>query len=253
MEDIKRHRHFLKGDEWIEWKALKTDQKKGVPAPPPQKPYPDDAILIDLKAPEEFSGGKIPLIKAIKQRRSHRKFTPAALTLSEFSFILWATQGMSKSSTRDENRVLRTFRTVPSGGARHPFETYIAVNRVEGLDPGLYRYLPLEHKVYILYADAEITKKVNDAYLGIHIWDSAVVFIWTAIPYRSEWRYGIVSHKMIGQESGHICQNLYLASEAIGAGTCAIGTYHQAKLDEILGVDGEDEFAIYLAPVGKIK
>jgi nitroreductase len=50
-----------------------------------------------------------------------------------------------------------------------------------------------------------------------------------------------------------MCQNLYLACEAIGAGTCAVGAYHQNKLDAFLGVDGQDEFAIYVAPVGKVK
>jgi hypothetical protein len=45
---------------------------------------------------------------------------------------------------------------------------------------------------------------------------------------------------------------MYLACEAIGAGTCAIAAYHQALMDELLGVDGKDEFTIYLAPVGKV-
>ena len=52
---------------------------------------------------------------------------------------------------------------------------------------------------------------------------------------------------------GHICQNLYLACEAIGAGTCAIVAYNQDKLDKFIGVDGENEIALYLAPVGKIE
>jgi SagB-type dehydrogenase family enzyme len=77
--------------------------------------------------------------------------------------------------------------------------------------------------------------------------------MWTTIPYRAEWRYSVIAHKMIAMDAGHLCQNLYLASESIGAGTCAIGAYNQAKVDAILGVDGEDEFAIYIAPVGKIK
>jgi nitroreductase len=51
---------------------------------------------------------------------------------------------------------------------------------------------------------------------------------------------------------GHVCQNLYLACEAINAGTCAIGAYDQEAVDELIGVDGEEEFAIYLAPVGKL-
>jgi SagB-type dehydrogenase family enzyme len=62
----------------------------------------------------------------------------------------------------------------------------------------------------------------------------------------------MLSPKIIAQDSGHLCQNLYLASEAIGAGTCAIGAYDQDKMDTALGVDGEHEFTIYVAPVGKI-
>jgi nitroreductase len=52
---------------------------------------------------------------------------------------------------------------------------------------------------------------------------------------------------------GHICQNLYLACESIGAGTCAIVAYNQRLLDSLVGVDGEDEIALYLAPVGRVK
>ncbi|MEI6305337.1 MAG: nitroreductase family protein, partial [Deltaproteobacteria bacterium] len=52
---------------------------------------------------------------------------------------------------------------------------------------------------------------------------------------------------------GHVCQNLYLACEAIGAGTCAIAAYNQTLADDLLGVDGTDEFTIYIAPVGKLK
>ncbi len=142
---------------------------------------------------------------------------------------------------------------MPSGGARHPFETYLFANRVEGLEPGLYRYLPLEHKLYLVDRRAGLVDEVNGATYGQYVPDSAVVFIWTVLPYRTEWRYTFLAPKIIAQDSGHLCQNLYLASEAIGAGTCAIGAYDQVKMDAVLGVDGEDEFTIYVAPVGKIE
>ena len=77
------------------------------------------------------------------------------------------------------------------------------------------------------------------------------MFIWTTIPNRMEWRYSVVSHKIIALDAGHVCQNLYLACESIGCGTCAIGAYDQEKMDKFLGVDGEEEFAIYAAPVGR--
>jgi SagB-type dehydrogenase family enzyme len=149
--------------------------------------------------------------------------------------------------------VRRRFRTVPSGGARHPFETYLVIRRVEGLEPGLCRYLPLEHKLYFLGPLAERQALLDAAWDGRRMLEqSAVVFLWTALPYRTEWRYTIVAHKIIAQDSGHLCQNLYLACEAIGAGTCAVGAYTQAAVDALLGVDGEEEFVIYMAPVGTV-
>jgi SagB-type dehydrogenase family enzyme len=258
---METYRKFLKSDLWEEWRKIETDQRKGVPAPPPQKPYPKNARLIALVSPGDLAVGKMPLIEAIERRRSRREFSEEPLTLEELSLLLWATQGLSKIATRDATkkfpdasaRPRAALRTVPSGGARHPFETYLLVNRVSGLEPGLYRYLPLENKLCFLYADAELTEKVHEASYEQYVKNSAVTFIWTAIPYRTEWRYSMLSPKIIAQDSGHLCQNLYLACEAIGAGTCAIGAYDQEKMDLVLRVDGKEEFAIYVAPVGKTK
>jgi nitroreductase len=44
----------------------------------------------------------------------------------------------------------------------------------------------------------------------------------------------------------------YLACTAINSGTCAIGAYYQEEIDALVGLDGEEEFVMYLAPVGKI-
>jgi len=79
-----------------------------------------------------------------------------------------------------------------------------------------------------------------------------VVFIWTTIAYRMKWRYGLAAHKVIALDAGHVCQNLYLACEAIGAGTCAVAAYHQQLMDRLVRVDDQEEFVIYLAPVGKV-
>ena len=252
MESMKTYRRTLKTGRWEELKRIETDQKKKIPPPAPQKPCPKDATLVELVLPQDLTVGEMPLLEAINRRKSRRKFTEEPLTLEELSFLLWATQGVRETSGDGP----MTRRTVPSAGSRHPFETYLFVNRVEGLVPGLYRYLPLDHKLCFLYADPALAERVNDACCGQKfVGHSAVAFIWTAIPYRTEWRYSIYvfAHKLIALDAGHMCQNLYLASEALGAGTCAIGTYDQGKMDAILGVDGVEEFAVYVAPVGRIK
>lgn len=80
----------------------------------------------------------------------------------------------------------------------------------------------------------------------------AVTFVWTTLPYRMEWRYGLCAHRVILMDAGHLCQNLYLACSAVNAGTCAIGAYDQEKMDTLIGVDGNEEFTLYLAPVGRV-
>lgn len=246
-------RSFLRADLWRHLDRVESDQKRGVPPPPIEKPLPPDAAIFDLVPPERFTVGQMPLIEAIRRRRSRRVFTAEPLTLEELSFLLWATQGASRDAAGGLLwRGVALLRTVPSGGARHPFETYLVVSRVTDLAAGLYRYLPVTHQLALLHPYADIAELAAAAWGQRRmLTDAAVVFVWTALPYRTEWRYPMVAAKLIAQDSGHVCQNLYLACEAIGAGTCAVGAYDQQTADALVGVDGEEEFAIYLAPVGK--
>ena len=248
MVTMAPNRELLKSGDWDDWERMETDQRRGMPPPPLEKPCPEGAVLVDLAPPADLTLGAMPLIEAIRRRRSRRRFTKDPLTLPELSFLLWATQGVSQLVGGGTV----SLRTVPSAGARHPFETYLLVNRVEGVSPGLYRYLPLGHKLCFLKAGDAPASEVHRACLEQYVLESAVTFVWAAIPYRTEWRYSVLAHRVILMDAGHVCQNLYLACEAIGAGTCAVGAYHQAALDAALEVDGEEEFAIYVAPVGRI-
>ncbi|MGD0056368.1 MAG: SagB/ThcOx family dehydrogenase [Methanomassiliicoccales archaeon] len=251
MKAVEKHREFLKQLILVDVQGLRSDQQRGVPPPPLQKPCPENLELVDLVPPDELSVGNMPLIDVVRKRRSHRQYSEESLTKEELSFLLWATQGVR--SVSKEN--VHTLRTVPSAGARHPLETYIVVNHVYGLRPGLYRHLPLYHKLCFLSEfDPGFKERLIEATMGqSFVAGGAVVFIWTVIPYRSEWRYLTRAHKVSALDAGHVCQNLYLASESIGAGTCAVAAYDQGKMDVLLGVDGNEEFTIYLAPVGKIK
>jgi len=243
-----QNREFLKGYLWQQWDSLETDQKSKAPHPKPQKPSPEGASMVNLVPPDRFEVGKMSIVEAIGRRKSRRDYSSKPISLEELSYLLWATQGVT--DLRREGRSL--LRTVPSAGGRHPFETYLLVNLVNGVEQGLYRYLGIEHKLCFLYDEPEIIKKFYKATNEQYVYESSVVFIWTAIPYRTEWRYGPLAHKMIAQDSGHVCQNLYLACESLGIGTCAIGAYNQAMMDDLLGVDGEDEFTIYVATVGQV-
>jgi len=245
---IRSNRDALRNGPWPAF-PTQSDQERGLPIPPPQQPYDASAPLIDLPAPDWTILTKPDLFACIADRRSHRKYTDESLTIQELAYLLWATQGVTKVTMGGKG----SRRTVPSSGGRNPFETYLAINRVRGIEPGMYRYLPFEHKLVHLFTSESLDIKLgvlamNQPFVG----QAAVCFIWSAVPYREEWRYGTQAAKGILLDAGHVCQNLYLACESIGCGTCAIAAYNQEDLDRFLGLDGENELVVCLAPVGKV-
>lgn len=250
MDKISQNREFFKADFEI-LKQIKTDKQKGIPAPSFQKEYNPNSELIELPSVDKDILVKPNILDCINDRRSVRKYGNEKITLAELSYLLWATQGIQ--TVKDKSSALRT---VPSAGCTHPFETYLIINNVENLKCGVYRYLPLEHKLLLIKSlnnvDDAIDKATpNQPFVQGFVSKSAVVFAWSCIPYRSEYKFNITAHKKILIDIGHVCQNLYIASESLNHGTCAIGIYDQDIIDNMLDLDGVDEFVIYMACVGK--
>lgn len=250
MSDYTTQRQFLKDSLRKSIDFRKSDQHRGRVQPPLEQPVAKDRARIALPEKKIWQTriSRIDLVEAMAGRKSRRNFSSDSLSIDELSFLLWATQGQ-----RDPDKHLPHLRTVPSAGARHSFETYLFVQRVDTLSPGLYRYLALSHELVFLYeSDQTLTERLSRGAFGQKfVAKSAVTFVWTTIPYRMEWRYLEAAHRVILLDAGHVCQNLYLACENIGAGTCAIAAYDQEAMDELLEVDGDNEFTVYLAPVGK--
>lgn len=251
---IMQNRELLKGYGSRDVGAEPTDQQLKLPGIAPVKEQQSSRTI---SLPMDFSdiADHIRLSELLSERVSRRTYADRELTLKELSFLLWASQGIRRF-TGENPRI--TFRTVPSAGSRHPLETYLFINRVEGLPAGLYHYLPAQNQLECLDSDHEFVDDLTRALCGQHFAAAApVVFVWSAVPYRTEWRYGLKAAKYILLDAGHVCENLYLACEAIGCGTCAIGAYDQECLDELLGFlpgpSGEKDYecAVYVASVGK--
>ena len=222
-------------------------QQRGEPQPPLEWAAPADAERIALPDPAELKMPAADLRSIIEQRRSVRKYSAEALTLGELSYLLWMTQGVQEMTDRPI-----TLRTVPSAGARHAFETFVLVNRVEGLAPGLYRFLATEHALILMNDADEIADVLVDAcFEQKMVGRAAVSFFWMAVVDRMFWRYDERGYRYLHLDAGHICQNLYLTGEAIGCGTCAIAAFDDDLLNAALKLDGKEMFAVYAASLGK--
>jgi SagB-type dehydrogenase family enzyme len=241
------------GREFIEKTKYKyldiSDQDKGVPFPPYQLEYDHSRKRIDLPNPAKLSLPDVNLRTAIKKRRSRRKYKRSPLGLDELSYILWCTQGVKKVIAKQATR-----RTVPSAGSRHAFETYLLINNVTELEPGLYRYLAVEHILIEENMESDLADKIVSASLDQKFIKScAVTLIWVAVPYRMFWRYGERTYRYLYLDAGHVCQNLYLVAESLGCGACAIGAYDDDKMNELLKLDGVEKFVIYMGTFGRIR
>ena len=230
-----------------------SDQSRNMPAPPLEIDYDPNIALIPLVKPEEIRIEQISLRESIERRQSVRTYSITPLSLIELSWLLWVTQGIKQDLTSQVRRVV-TPRNVPSAGARHAFETYLLINRIEGLNPGIYRYIASKNKLFPLIKSDSIASQVKKAaYNQSMVEKSAVTFIWVADVYRMTYRYGERGYRYLHLDAGHVCQNLYLAAENIACGICAIAAFHDLELNELLDLDGINQFVIYLASVGKKK
>ncbi|MBQ6221828.1 MAG: SagB/ThcOx family dehydrogenase [Solobacterium sp.] len=228
--------------------GYKTDQELKKPQPPLAKaPMTDHAIALpvnyeDLEIDNDF-------LHVINSRESHRVYTQERMNLLQLSYLLWCTQGVK--SIRGKSYA--TLRTVPCGGARHPFECYMAVQMVDGLEDGLYHYLPLKHQIEYLGNVEDLRTFIGDSLVG-QVWGAKanVVFYYSMVFYRAEWRYGVTASPISRTDAGHVTENLYLAATSIGLGGCAVGAIDPQICNSAFGVDGVEEFIFYAMPVGTI-
>ncbi|MFW9887347.1 MAG: SagB/ThcOx family dehydrogenase [Candidatus Thorarchaeota archaeon] len=210
--------------------------------PPTHKRY-DSAQKIQLPNPSVEGGSG--LWEVLRRRRSRRAYTDESLILEDLSQITWATQGVTAHVGDND------LRTAPSAGALYPIETYLCVNRVSGLDSGLYHYSVPNHELDFIKPGefgGEVSRGALDQKMAEQ---AAVVFIWSAVFQRSKWKYLQRAYRYVFLDAGHIAQNLALAAEALGYGTCQIGAIYDDELNQLLDLDGEEESVIYLSTVAR--
>ncbi|WP_066498233.1 SagB/ThcOx family dehydrogenase [Abyssisolibacter fermentans] len=240
---IENGRNMLKPD-WNLWNPKKSDEGLGIEFQGLKKSLNDKNMRIKLDLEGLNLISKKTLSECIERRKSTRDFSNKFLSFKELSYLIWETCGVN------EHKDGYLHRTIPSAGGKYCLNTYMFINRVEDIQEGLYLYLPDNKELVLIDSKSNLVEKIDKAMFN-QMYNSAITFIWTAMPYKMEYRYYIVSHKMIAIEAGHACQNLYLASEAISCGCCAISAYKQRTIDKIVKVDGDNEFVIYMAIVGK--
>jgi len=181
---------------------------------------------------------------AITRRRSIRRFTSEALSLSELSQILWAAQGITSTS--------RELRAVPSAGATYPLETFVVCGQdcVGGIEGGTYHYNVDSHSLK-LHRKGEIRLELAEAAMNEKfVYQAPVDLVICALYQRTTQYYGRRGERYVHLEVGHAGQNIYLQATALGLATVAIGAFHDEQVREVLCL-GKQYQPLYIMPVGR--
>lgn len=235
------------GHRYLQATKCVREERGGQPPPVIQrteryKTYPN-AEVVEL--PRDWPKQGADLLSILQTRRSVRGFAAETISLESLALLLWASQGITGQAGS------YLFRTAPSAGALYPMETYLAVQRVDGLAPGIYHFDVQGFRLERLSA-LPPGQSLAEACMGQGFLAQAPVnFVWTAIFRRTMAKYGHRGLRYILLDAGHICQNLLLAAGFLGLGGCPVAAFFDDEVNGLLGVDGQEESVLYLASLGR--
>jgi SagB-type dehydrogenase family enzyme len=238
---------FIKGTRYPDFST--PDLILGKPEPAIELPVPKGAKITKLPNPKRIKLPDMSVREAIERWEPPGFFARSSITLKELSFLLWCTQGFRKIVA--EHIVLRN---TPSSGSRYPIETYFVAGEIEGLETGLYRYIPSSHSVVTLREDSDLPFAMGTASMNFKVVTrSAVTFLWVATPYRSTWALGNRGYRSVLIEAGHICQALIMAAGCIGCDVLPIDLFHDEIMMQLADLNPETQWPVYVGAVGRME
>ena len=211
--------------------------------PPPGEYYKDMGGGVRLPPPPRYSG--VDALEAIRRRRSRRSYR-GPLGLEEVSAVLYYTVGVTGRAWWGGPR-----RAYPSAGALQPVEAYLVAFDVEGLEAGVYHYNPGRHELEPVGGPVGRRLLSRLALDQDHVGAAPAVVALTAVLSRTASKYGYRAYRYAHLDAGHAGENLYLAAEALGLATVAVGAFYDRGLCRLLRVDCMGEVPMLLYPIGR--
>ena len=141
-------------------------------------------------------------------------------------------------------------RTFPSSGGLQAPEVYLSAQAVEGVDPGIYHYHPVDHKLELIKPGNHGSTLRDLALDQPWVETASVVMIITGFYERLRWKYQARGYRFMCMDAGFLAENICLSARALSLGACAIAGFIDDALETLLGIDGEDEVPLLLISVG---
>jgi SagB-type dehydrogenase family enzyme len=213
--------------------------------PAPFKVYPD---LEPIPLPRELTHSGVPALAAIAATGLEEK-SESRVTLQQLGSLLYYSAGVTKTRSYAEHTMY--FRAAACAGALYPVETYIVSNEVEGLAAGVYHFNPGDFSLRCLrvgdYREALARATGSEPQIA----RAPVTLVFSAITWRSSWKYRDRSYRYHFWDNGMILANALATAASYGWPARVVMGFVEAEINRLIAIDGERELALSLLPLNE--
>ena len=193
-----------------------------------------------IKLPDPQTELEFPLMKALQNRRSIRKWTDMSISIQELSNLLWAACGVTKSKYGK----VKCKRTAPSACNSQEIRVYVLMEK------GDFLYNEENHELVEIISE-DIREFVGTQKM-MKLAPMGLVFVADLSRLTSPFVRGKEAQRFSAWvDTGYISQNVYLYCAAAGLGTVALSLVDREKLHELMQLK-EHEKIVLTQAVGYI-
>lgn len=191
-----------------------------------------------------------PLLSLMAKRRTNRSVRDQSITATILADCLFAGLGIVDSTNNCAGKLPLSM--TPSGGARNPFEAYVMVQDVAGLEPGFYHYSAMEHNLGLV-ARSDAASVQPSKLIGDQAWmdDMPAIIFLVAYLERSMWKYQDPNaYRVMLIEAGHIGQNIMLSATDHQLTACPSAALSHKEIKDTFGIVGISRTPVYALGLG---
>jgi SagB-type dehydrogenase family enzyme len=165
----------------------------------------------------------LPFTQVLEQRRSIREYGEIPISTRQLGEFLYRCARIKNQIQTEQGELLT--RPYPSGGAMYELELYIAVDRCQDLEPGLYYYQPQAHELCSISSATEpVQALLKNAGRSMGADNPQLLIIITARFQRLAWKYESIAYALMLKHVGALYQTMYLVATAMNLAPCGIGS-----------------------------
>ncbi|WP_405846410.1 SagB/ThcOx family dehydrogenase [Streptomyces niveus] len=191
----------------------------------------------------------LTLDQVVRRRRSWAAMGDGELTRAELAHLLTLSYGTTGAAVAGQDLRL-PLRATPSAGGLYSSDLFVLVDRVTGVEPGLYYFHPGKRLLQLV--DDERTLAEVAEYTGYRerAGEAAAMVVYVGAFRRNQWKYRERGYRTVLLDCGHLAQSVVTAATSLGLVAHPMIAFVDDYFNAYVGVDGVEDAVLYLTLLG---